>query len=304
MGVGIVFPGQGAQTAGMGEPWRAHPAWEAVVTRAEDTLERPVGDLLLGAAAPERTRDAQLSVLLASLLAWEGVRGEFPEVTCFAGHSLGQVAALIAAGALSFEDGVRFALARADATQTAADRRPGGMAALLGATEAQVDAACAAAPGACFVANDNAPGQVVIAGSIAGLDTGMEAAKAAGARKVLVLRVGGAFHTPLMDEAREALVPLLQETPFSPPTAPVVSNGDAAAHVDAEGWAARLADHLVQPVRWRESNRTMARLGIEALIEVGPGTTLTGMARRTIPEVPVRNVATPADLGLPAEADR
>jgi [acyl-carrier-protein] S-malonyltransferase len=299
MGVGIVFPGQGAQTAGMGEPWRAHRAWDAVVARAEDTLQRPVAGLLLG-PAPERTRDAQLAVLLASLLAWEGVQEEVPDVTCFAGHSLGQVAALIAAGAVTFEDGLRFALARADATQAAADRRPGGMAALLGATPEQVDAACAAAPGACFVANDNAPGQVVIAGTISGLDTGMEAARAAGARKVLVLRVGGAFHTPLMDEARAALLPRLEATPFSPPTAPVVSNGDAVAHEDAEGWPLRLADHLVQPVRWRESTLAMAALGIEALVEVGPGTTLTGIARRTIPDVGVRNVATPADLAPPA----
>jgi [acyl-carrier-protein] S-malonyltransferase len=302
MGVGIVFPGQGAQHADMGGPWRAHPAWESVVGRAEDVLGEPVGEVLLG-GTPERTRDAQLAVLLTSLLAWESLRDQVPEVTAFAGHSLGQVTALMAAGVLSFEDGVLFALARADATQAAADRHPGGMAALLGADHTQVDAACAAAPGACFMANDNAPGQVVLAGTVEGLDAGIEAARAAGARKVMILRVGGAFHTPLMDEARLALRPTLQGMAMAPPSAPVVGNGDAAPHDDAE-WADRLADHLVQPVRWRQSLETMARLGVETLIEVGPGTTLTGMARRTVPDVSVRNVSTPEDAGVPVEVDR
>lgn len=296
MGVGIVFPGQGAQHAEMGLPWRDHPAWDAVVTRAEAVLDRPVGELLLG-PAPDRTREAQLTLLMASLLAWEALRERVGRVVCFAGHSLGQVTALIAAGVLAFEDGVRFALARADATQEAADRQPGGMAALLGATDEQVDAACAAAPGACFMANDNAPGQVVIAGTPDGLERGADAARAAGCRKVLSLRVGGAFHTPLMDGARQALRPLLRETPVAPPSAPVVSNGDAAPHTDAGGWRDRLADHLVQPVRWRQSLETIERLGVRAVIEVGPGTTLAGMARRTIPDVPVGNVAVPADVG-------
>jgi [acyl-carrier-protein] S-malonyltransferase len=302
MGLGIVFPGQGAQQGGMGVPWRAHPAWDSVVMRAEDVLGQPVGDVLLG-EAPKRTRDAQLAVLLTSLLGWEAVREQVPDVTAFAGHSLGQVTALIAAGVLAFEDGLRFALARADATQAAADRRPGGMAALLGGTDAQVDAACAAAPGACFMANDNAPGQVVIAGTIEGLDAGIEAAKAAGARKVVILRVGGAFHTPLMDEARQALLPQLRDMPMHAPSAAVVGNGDATSHEDAD-WADRLADHLVQPVRWRQSLETMARLGVDSLVEVGPGTTLAGMARRTVPDVRVRNVSTPADAGVPVEVDR
>jgi [acyl-carrier-protein] S-malonyltransferase len=303
MGVGVIFPGQGAQTENMGEPWRAHAAWDAVVTRAEGATGRPVGELLLG-PAPERTRDAQLAVLLASLLAWEAVREEVGRVTCFAGHSLGQVTALVAAGVLSFEDGLRFAVARADATQAAADARPGGMAALLGVTDEQVDAAVQAAPGECFIANDNAPGQVVLAGTPAGLVRGIEAARAAGCRKVLHLKVDGAFHTPLMEGARDALRPLLAELPVQVPAVAVVSNGDAQPHVDADGWRTRLADHLVQPVRWRSSLEAMARLGVEALVEVGPGAALAGMARRTVPDVPVRNVSTPGDLGVFVEVDR
>lgn len=300
MGVGIVFPGQGAQAADMGAPWRAHPAWDAVVGRAEVAVGAPLEHLLVGPPA-ERTREAQLSVLLTSLMAWEAVRHDVGEVTCFAGHSLGQVTALIAAGALDFEDGVRFALQRADATQAAADRRPGRMAALLGADDAQVAAACAAAPDACWPANDNAPGQVVIAGTPEGLATAVDAARAAGVRKILALNVGGAFHTPLMEEARQALAPVLAELSLDAGSAPVVSNGDGMPYADGEGWRSRLADHLVQPVRWRACLETIAGLGVSSLIEVGPGAALAGMAKRTVPHVPVRNVSTPADAGVTVE---
>ena len=303
MGVGIVFPGQGAQSADMGVAWRAHPAWAAVVGRAEAVLDRSLEPLLVG-PAPDRTREAQLSVLLASLLAWEAVRPEVDEVTCLAGHSLGQVTALIASGALTFEDGIRFALQRADATQAAADARPGRMAALLGADDAHVEAACAAAPDACWTANDNAPGQVVIAGTPDGVEAAVDAAKAAGVRKVMPLKVGGAFHTPLMDAARAELVPVLDALSFAPGTAPVVSNGDARPYADGDGWRVRLADHLVQPVRWRASLEAIAALGVTELIEVGPGAALAGMAKRTIPHVPVRNVSTPADAGLKVEVSR
>lgn len=300
MGVGIVFPGQGAQAADMGAPWRAHPAWDAVVGRAEAVVGAPLEHLLVGPPA-ERTREAQLSVLLTSLMAWEAVRDEVGAVTCFAGHSLGQVTALIAAGALDFEDGVRFALQRADATQAAADRRPGRMAALLGADDAQVEAACAAAPDACWPANDNAPGQVVIAGTPEGLAAAVDAARAAGVRKIMALNVGGAFHTPLMEEARQALAPVLAELSLAAGSAPVVSNGDGMPYADGEGWRSRLADHLVQPVRWRACLETIAGLGVSSLIEVGPGAALAGMAKRTVPHVPVRNVSTPADAGVTVE---
>ena len=292
MAVGILFPGQGAQAPDMGSPWRAHPAWDSVVGRAEDVFGASLEPLLVGPAA-ERTRESQLGVLLASLLAWEAVRAEGHDVACFAGHSLGQVTALVAAGALSFEDGIRFAVARADATQAAADNRPGRMAALLGATDEQVAAACAAAPDACWPANDNAPGQVVVAGTPEGVELAVEAARAAGVRKVMPLNVGGAFHTPLMAEASDALRPVLAAVDFAPGSAPVVSNGDGLPYADGDEWRGRLVDHLVQPVRWRASLETIAGLGVDSLIEVGPGAALAGMARRTIPHIPVRNVSTP-----------
>lgn len=254
MGLGIMFPGQGARVDG---------------------------------ATPERTRDAQLAVLIASLRAWDRVRDDV-DVACFAGHSLGQVTALIAAEVLSFEDGMRFALARADATQEAADRRPGRMAAVLGAAADEVDAACAVAPDACWRANDNAPGQVVIAGTPEGVTT---AAAAVRHGKVVPLAVGGAFHTPLMQEAVDALRPILARLPFEEGRAPVVSNGDARPYREADGWRRRLADHLVQPVQWRASLEAMARLGVDGLLAVGPDGGLAGMARRTVPSLPVESVS-------------
>ncbi|MDP9071690.1 MAG: ACP S-malonyltransferase [Actinomycetota bacterium] len=295
MAVAVMFPGQGAQRAGLGEPWRAHPAW-SVVERAEAALDRPVAQLLLDPGAPlDRTEDAQLAVLLASLLAWEAVGPALGEPVAFAGHSLGQVTALIATRALPFEDGVRLAARRARHTQEAAERRPGEMAALLGATPEQAEEACSAAPGACWLANDNAPGQVVVAGTEAGVAATVERARALGARRSVPLPVGGAFHTPLMEEARSAFAADLEDAPLAPSGLPVVSNGDARAYRDADGWRRRLADHLVRPVRWRESVETLVASGASQLVEVGPGTTLAGLARRIAPGVPVRSVELPRE---------
>lgn len=290
MAVAVMFPGQGAQRPGVGQQWRADPAW-SVVERAESVLGRDLSGLLVDPdASLDRTEDAQLAVLLASLMAWEAVGPGLGRPVAFAGHSLGQVTALVAAGVLAFDDGVRLAARRARHTQAAADRRPGGMAALLGASLDQAEQACAAAPDRCWVANDNAPGQVVVAGAPDGLDAALEAASALGVRRATRLPVGGAFHTPLMEEARAAFTEDLAEVPLSPPAAPVVSNGDGRAHDDADGWRRRLADHLVRPVRWRESVGTLVGLGATELVEVGPGTTLAGLAKRIAPGVAVRSV--------------
>src|SRR5436853_985008 len=153
----------------MGAPWLDHPAW-GVVERAEAALGEPLAHLLLAESADDlaRTRESQLSVLLTSLVVWEAIRGEMPTPTAFAGHSLGQITALIASGALPLEDGIRLAARRAEATQAAADRHPGRMAAVIGADEARVLEACDAGADECWLANDNAPGQIVIAGTPSG----------------------------------------------------------------------------------------------------------------------------------------
>jgi [acyl-carrier-protein] S-malonyltransferase len=287
----------------MGEVWRSNAAWE-VVERAESALGQPLAHLLLDATSDElaRTRDAQLAVLLTSLMAWEAVRDALEEApVAFAGHSLGQITALIASGAVALEDGVRLASERADCTQAAADARPGRMAALLGATVEQAEAASAGVTTAgrtCWVANDNAPGQVVIGGTPTGVEAAGARAKALGVKRVMPLKVGAAFHTPLMASAASQFYDYLADTPFSAPTAPVVANTDATAHSGADGWPERLSRHLVAPVRWRESLETLATLGARTFLEVGPGAVLTGLARRTLSGVTTRNVASPGDVPL------
>src|SRR5581483_476747 len=183
----------------MGAPWRDHAAWR-VIDEAEAAFGEPLGHLVLDAPAEvlARTREAQLAVLLTSLVAWEAVRDSVGEPVAFAGHSLGQVTALIAAGALPLAEVVRFAARRAELTQAAADAHPGRMAALLGATLEQAEEACLAAPDACWIANDNAPGQVVIAGTPEGVEICSARAKEIGVKRATPLNVGGAFHTPLM----------------------------------------------------------------------------------------------------------
>ncbi len=298
MGVAILFPGQGTQFVGMGSPWSSTPFW-AVVERAQAALGEPLAPLLLDAPAEAlaRTREAQLSVFLCSLMAWEAVSGRIEPPVAFAGHSLGQLTALVAAQVLTLEEGIRLVARRASATQASADRRPGRMAALIGADVELAEAACGAegVDGA-WLANDNAPGQVVIGGTPAGVEAAGAAAAALGARRVIPLKVGGAFHTPLFEDARIELEPVLAATAFATPTAPVVSNVDARAHAVPAGWGPQLGAHLVSPVRWRESMLTLASLGADSLVEVGPGSVLAGLARRTLPGVPVRNVAVPADV--------
>lgn len=296
MNASVVFPGQGTHAPGMGAPWRDHPAW-GVVERAEAALGEPVAGLLLDASADDlsRTRNAQLAVLVTSLVAWEAVRTQIGTPVAFAGHSLGQVSALIASGTLGFDDGIRFAAARATATQEAADAHPGRMAALMGADLDQADAVCAKAPEACWIANDNAPGQVVIAGTPHGLDTAVAGAKDAGVRRAVPLDVGGAFHTPLMDDATEALRGVLADVEFSTPSAPVVSNLDARGHTDAD-WREPSARHVSQRVRWRESLLAIEALGTDTLVEVGHGSMIAALAKRTTPDLTVIGVGSPAEL--------
>lgn len=289
MPVGVMFPGQGAQRPGLGEEWQDDEVW-SVVELAERALGRDLSSLLLDPDAKlDRTEDAQLAVLVSSLMAWEKVGASIGEPVAFAGHSLGQITALMAAGTLPFDEGIRLAARRAMHTQAAADRRKGRMLALLGATPEQADAVCSAAPDACWVANDNAPGQVVVAGTPEGVESAVEAAPAAGVRRTTPLQVGGAFHTPLMEDARVAFAGDLEHADLAESATPVVSNGDGRPYRDGGGWRRRLADHLVHPVRWRQSVETLVGLGATELVEVGPGTTLAGLARRIVPGISVRS---------------
>jgi [acyl-carrier-protein] S-malonyltransferase len=293
----VIFPGQGAAAPGAGRAWVDHPAWD-VVGQAEAVLDRPLARLLLEADKSElaATGASQLAVLLTSLVAWEALAPRLDEAPiAFAGHSLGQITALLAAGAVGRSDGNRLAARRADLTQASADARPGGMAALVGA-ELDVAARVCESGDDVWIANDNAPGQVVIAGTHEGLAAAGERAQQLGVRRVMPLDVGHAFHTPLLADAAAGLRPLLEDLAFHEATTPVVANTDALGHTDSDCWPDQLTRHLVEPVRWRESQRALAASGATAFIEVGPGRVLAGLAKRTVPEVSVLNVATPDDL--------
>jgi [acyl-carrier-protein] S-malonyltransferase len=293
----VIFPGQGAAAPGAGRAWVEHPAWD-VVGQAEATLDRPLARLLLEADEAELTGTgaSQLAVLLSSLVAWEALAARLDEApVAFAGHSLGQITAVLAAGVVDRSDGLRLAARRADLSQASADARPGAMAALVGV---DLDLAARVCEGTVdvWIANDNAPGQVVIAGTPEGLTAAGERARQLGVRRVMALDVGHAFHTPLLADAATGLRPLLDRLAFHEPAAPVVANTDALGHTDPECWPDQLTRHLVEPVRWRESQRTLAASGATAFIEVGPGRVLAGLAKRTVPDVTVLNVTTPDDL--------
>jgi [acyl-carrier-protein] S-malonyltransferase len=176
------------------------------------------------------------------------------------------------------------------------------MAALLGATVETARDACTAMPEACWLANDNAPGQVVIAGTPEGLEAGVARAKELGVRKAMPLNVGGAFHTPLMQDAADALESELAGLDLSAAAAPVVANDDGQAHGDGGDWRLRSARHVAVPVRWREAQLTLAELGATSLIEVGHGSMLAALAKRTVPDVTVIGLSTPEDLATVAAA--
>jgi [acyl-carrier-protein] S-malonyltransferase len=293
----LLFPGQGSQRPQMGAPWTGHPGW-AVVDRLSEATGRDVAGLLTEADVDtlKATRNAQLAAFALSLVTLYAARAsglEYVPVAAVAGHSLGEYTALVAAGAMPADAGARLVAARGDAMQAAADAAPGTMAAVLGLDPDLVRKACEGVEGA-WPANDNAPGQVVIAGSPEGVERAGEAAKVLGAKRVMPLPVGGAFHSPLMAPAQGALDAALDEAHFHDATVDVVANVDATIHRD--GFAGLLSRQLVSPVRWRESLETLARAGVTHFLELGPGTELSGMVKRTVEGADRANVSTPEDL--------
>ncbi len=293
----FTFPGQGSQRSGMGHAWVEHPSWE-VAAEASDIAGRDLTALLLEAPMEEltRTANAQLATFVMSLVVLDAVErlGLFP-AAC-AGHSLGEYTALVASGALSLSDGTKLVIERGDAMQAAADEHPGTMAALIGIADEDADAACQRAEDEVWVANYNAPGQVVIAGTVQGITSATERAKELGARKVLPIPVSGAFHTQLMLPARSRLRRTLDAVEFHSPEVPVMANVDARVHTDPAEWPALLSAQLCSPVRWRQTLEALGGRGATLIAELGPGGVLTGMVRRTIPDVRGVAVAVPADL--------
>ena len=295
MSTAFVFPGQGSQRPGMGAPWEGSACW-SLVEAASDLLGRDVGRLLLLADAEElrATREAQVTTFLLSLLVWETLH-DLPDVSVVAGHSLGEFTALVAAGVLTCDDGLMLVGARGAAMQAAADSRPGTMAAVLGLEDDAVAEAVEDVEGV-WPANYNAPSHVVVSGTVEGVAAGGEALKAAGARRVLPLPVGGAFHTPLMEPARARLQVALREATYAVPSTPVLSAVTAQPY--GEDPAAALSQQLTAPVRWRQVLEALPAYGVDRVVELGPGGVLTGLVKRTLPGVRAVSIASPADLAL------
>jgi [acyl-carrier-protein] S-malonyltransferase len=299
----FMFPGQGSQKPGMGAAWADHESWE-LVGEASAVAGRDIAQLLLEADAEElrQTRNAQLTTFVLSLVILDAVERVGVAPAYAAGHSLGEYTALTATGALSFDEGVRTVVARGNAMQEAAEDNPGTMAAILGLEDDDCDAACRMADGNVWVANFNAPGQVVIAGSVDAVGIASAAAKDLGAKKVMPLPVGGAFHTPFMAPARDELRKAIDQATLRSPDVPVVANIDARVHDDPEEWSRLLSAQLCSPVRWRQSVQRMADDGVTRFIEIGPGNVLTGTIKRIVPEARGISVATPDHLDALLEA--
>ncbi len=293
----FTFPGQGSQRPGMGRPWVDHESWE-LVDEASAVADRDVARLLLDADADELkdTRNAQLTTFVSSLMVLDAVERLGLEPAYCGGHSLGEYTALTAAGALSFEDGVRLVCERADAMHNAGIENPGTMAAVLGLDDDLVEVACRRADSDVWVANFNAPGQVVIAGSPEGVAAAAAHAKELGAKKVMPLPVSGAFHTPFMAPARDRLRKAIAEANPRDTEVPVVSNVDALAHDHGGEWASLLSAQLSSPVRWKHCLLTLEEAGVTEFIELGPGGVLSGMAKRTLDSARTISVATPDEL--------
>jgi [acyl-carrier-protein] S-malonyltransferase len=281
----------------MGRPWANHESWE-LVDEASTYAERDVARLLLDADAEELrdTRNAQLTTFVSSLMVLDAVERLGIEPSYCAGHSLGEYTALTASGALSFEDGVRLVSERADAMHQAGLDNPGTMAAVLGLDDDQVEIACRRADADVWVANFNAPGQVVIAGSPDGVAAASAVAKELGAKKVMPLPVSGAFHTPFMVPARDRLRKAIAEANPRDTEVPIVSNVDALAHDTGAAWTSLLSAQLSSPVRWKHCLLSLAELGVTGFAELGPGGVLTGMAKRTVDTARTISVSTPEEL--------
>jgi [acyl-carrier-protein] S-malonyltransferase len=293
----FTFPGQGSQRPGMGRPWVDHDSWE-LVAEASEVAERDVARLLLDADPEELkdTRNAQLTTFVSSLMVLDAVERLGIEPSLCGGHSLGEYTALTATGALGFDDGVLLVCERAAAMHQAGSEHPGTMAAVLGLDDDHVEVACRRADDDVWVANFNAPGQVVIAGSPAGVERAGVFAKELGAKKVMPLQVSGAFHTPFMSPARDRLRKAIAHAEPRDTEVPVVSNVDAAPHDLGADWASLLSAQLTSPVRWKHCLLAMAEAGVTGFVELGPGGVLTGMAKRTVTDARTISVATPEDL--------
>ncbi len=284
-----VFPGQGAQFVGMGKDLYDNNAEaRALFEKANEILGFSITDLMFAGTDEDlrQTAVTQPAIFIHSVLLAKSLGADFkPDMV--AGHSLGEFSALVAAGALSFEDGLRLVAARARAMQKACELTESTMAAVLALPDEKVEEICAGIEGTVVCANYNCPGQLVISGEVAAIDAACEALKAAGAKRALKLKVGGAFHSPCMEPARAELAAAIEATEFRTPVCPVFQNVDALPHTDPAEIKANLVAQLTAPVRWTQSVRNMIADGATEFVELGPGKVLQGLVAKIDPSVSV-----------------
>ena len=284
MKTAYVFPGQGSQFVGMGKDLYENEALKQMFESANEILGFRITDLMFSGTEEDlkQTRVTQPSIFLHSVILAKSLGSDFkPDMV--AGHSLGEFSALVAAGSLSFEDGLNLVKARAFAMQHACEIQPSTMAAVLNLDDAIVEQICSdiTASGKVVVpANYNCPGQLVISGSVDGINEACEKMKAAGAKRALVLQVGGAFHSPFMEPAREELARAIASTKFNAPVCPIYQNVNALPVSDPESSRANLISQLTAPVRWTQTIQNMVTDGASKFIEVGPGKVLQGLVKK------------------------
>ncbi|HMU69967.1 MAG TPA: ACP S-malonyltransferase, partial [Chitinophagales bacterium] len=283
-----VFPGQGSQFPGMGKDlYENNEAARALFERANEILGFRITDIMFNGTEEElkQTKVTQPAIFLHSVILASTLSDFNPDMV--AGHSLGEFSALVANGALSFEDALRLVSARAQAMQKACELQASTMAAVLGLADEIVEKICAETPGIVVAANYNCPGQLVISGEVEAVNKACEALKAAGAKRALLLPVGGAFHSPLMEPARIELSAAIEATPFNTPRCPVYQNVTASAIIDPAEIKNNLLIQLTAPVKWTQSVTQMTADGATHYIEVGPGKVLQGLVKKISPTAEV-----------------